>query len=408
MLIVVEYSGYKISSFLSRKKELPEKACEVIRQLQQEGVKVQFVRMDNTGENLSFADLANGKEWTLKLTFELTGAMTPQRNYLAEVGFGTLWSRLRATLDAAMVPEEEKYKLVREGISHLTFLDGLIVKKIDGQTMTRYGHVFGKEQKLLMPLRIWGKAGFVKITGKMKSKLEMRGAEGMFVGYAGRSAPDTYRMYVPEHNSIHVTRDVQWQKKMYFAPAKVAPVQENDSVAMVVDKQVLPLRTSVKTATEANKQGRMNNQEKPKVKFQEAVDCFSAPKYESDDGDGLMLWPPGNPGPFARQETVYIVEVDPALEEEMSTISNSLEKQVRVRRRVRAQEEKSDETEQSGGEKMCVEEIEDVDEEVLAEEGEEEGGGDEAMVQGSEDSSKTSSGEEEVDSASSSDGRRVL
>lgn len=164
MLIVVEYSGFKISSFLSRKKDLPKQACETIRQVQKEGVEIKHVRMDNAGENLSFANLANGKEWNLRLTFELTGASTPQRNKLAEVGFGTLWSRLRATFDAAMVPEEEQYKLVREGMSHLTFLDGLIVKTINGQTMTRYGHVFGNEQKVVMPLHIWGEAGFVKIT----------------------------------------------------------------------------------------------------------------------------------------------------------------------------------------------------------------------------------------------------
>lgn len=151
----------------------------------------------------------------------------------------------------------------------------------------------------------------------------------MFVGYAGCSAPDTYRMYVPEHNSIHVTCDVQWQKRMYFAPVKAAPVQANDSVAMVVDKQVLPLRTAAKTVLEVDKQGRTNSQGQDKVKFQDAVDCFSAPKYESDDGYGQVLWPSGNT-PFARRGTVYIVEVNPDLEEEMSTISNSLERQGRV------------------------------------------------------------------------------
>jgi hypothetical protein len=57
-------------------------------------------------------------------------------------------------------------------------------------------------------LRTWGESGFIKIVGNIKSKLEMRGAAAMFVGYADQSAPDTYRMYSPELNSVHVTRDV--------------------------------------------------------------------------------------------------------------------------------------------------------------------------------------------------------
>jgi Zinc knuckle len=69
-------------------------ACNIVRSLQQDGVKVKFVQLDNAGENFAFAELANSKEWNLKLTFEFTGACTPQRNYLAEVGFVTLWGRL--------------------------------------------------------------------------------------------------------------------------------------------------------------------------------------------------------------------------------------------------------------------------------------------------------------------------
>jgi hypothetical protein len=63
---------------------------------------VKYIRLDNLGENMVFAQMANKKEWNLQLTFEFTGACTPQRNYLVEVGFATLWGRLQAMFDATI------------------------------------------------------------------------------------------------------------------------------------------------------------------------------------------------------------------------------------------------------------------------------------------------------------------
>jgi hypothetical protein len=77
---VIEQSNFKVSEFLYQKKDLPEATCNIIRTLQQDGVKVKFIRLDNAGENVSFSELENSKEWNLKLTFEFTGARTPQRN----------------------------------------------------------------------------------------------------------------------------------------------------------------------------------------------------------------------------------------------------------------------------------------------------------------------------------------
>jgi hypothetical protein len=133
MMIVIEQVNFKVSEFINRKNELPEKACEAVRKLKQAGVNIKYVWLDSAGENKTFADIANNHIWDLQLTFEFTGAHTPQRNYLVEVRFATLWGRLRAMFDAAFMPEEEKYKLMREGVHHLTFLDGLIVQENENQ-----------------------------------------------------------------------------------------------------------------------------------------------------------------------------------------------------------------------------------------------------------------------------------
>jgi hypothetical protein len=100
MLIVVEFVNFKVSNFLKRKSDLPEAACEVVHQMQTVGVSIKYVRLDNAGENMVFAKMANNKQWNLRLVFEFTGAGTPQRNYLVEVGFSTLSGRLQAMFDA--------------------------------------------------------------------------------------------------------------------------------------------------------------------------------------------------------------------------------------------------------------------------------------------------------------------
>jgi ribosomal protein S26 len=90
LLFVVEQTSFKISEFLKTKGEMPVVACETIWKIKQKGVNVKHIRLDNMGENKAFAELANSSKWNLQLVFEFTGAMTPQRNYLVEIGFATL------------------------------------------------------------------------------------------------------------------------------------------------------------------------------------------------------------------------------------------------------------------------------------------------------------------------------
>jgi hypothetical protein len=67
-----------------------------------------------------------------------------------------------------------------------------------------------------MPMQVWGECGVVKVMGKEKSKLKPHGEMGMYVGYVDDCMLDTYCIYVPDLNSIHETRDMQWGKKMFL------------------------------------------------------------------------------------------------------------------------------------------------------------------------------------------------
>ena len=71
MLIVVEFVNYKLSEFLKWKSELPETTCKIIHKLQTEGVNIKYVRMDNAGENVAFAQMANNKKGCQCFVFQI-------------------------------------------------------------------------------------------------------------------------------------------------------------------------------------------------------------------------------------------------------------------------------------------------------------------------------------------------
>lgn len=93
----------------------------------------------------------------------------------------------------------------------------------------------------------------------------------MFMGNADQSAPDTYRMSSPELNSIHVTRDVQWIKRMYVEPEKSEQIQAADSVDMIVNQAKVPLRTTPKGVQVQNQ---TKGPEKGPVKFDDDVELI--------------------------------------------------------------------------------------------------------------------------------------
>jgi hypothetical protein len=185
-------------------------------------------------------------------------------------------------------------------------LDGLIVRTLNGAVKTKFGHIYGVDPKVIMPMRLWGEAGIVKVTGKIKSKLELRGKDAMFVGYAGCSAGDTYRMYVPEINSIHESRDVQWQKRMFFDTESNQSIHAADSVELIVNNNIVPLRTIAPQMTNPITQRNVNDGAmKGQVKFKEKVEYL--PEYEGSDD---------------RKMAPSVIELE-RMEEEWSVVSGS-------------------------------------------------------------------------------------
>ena len=217
-IMVDEKTGLKSSLFTETKDGMVDKACKRFNMWKQDGKEVKIVRCDDAGENKKLEETANGKEWQLNIKFEYTGRSTPQRNHLAELAFATLSKKGVALMVRAHVPIKTRYTVWREAFQTVTDLDGLQAISINGLNQTRYQHFDGKLPAFVNYLRTWGEAGTVKIKSKTTPKLADKGVQCMFVGYAHKHGGDVYRMWNPNTNRVHISRDVIWLKRMYFKP----------------------------------------------------------------------------------------------------------------------------------------------------------------------------------------------
>ncbi len=69
-------------------------------------------------------------------------------------------------------------------------------------------------------LKQWGEAGVVKLNNSMTPKIYDRGMTCMLVGYSNIHAGDTYRMWDPNSQQVHLSSNVVWNGKMYFLDPK--------------------------------------------------------------------------------------------------------------------------------------------------------------------------------------------
>ena len=123
-------------------------------------------------------------------------------------------------LNGAKVPEAEKKHVFNECLNTVTQVDGLIVRKVNGKTATRYEHWCSTLPKFARHLREWGEAGVVTVRDIKTNKLTNKGRLCMFVGYATKHAGDCYCMYDPNTKRILISRDVRWFNRLYYGTAE--------------------------------------------------------------------------------------------------------------------------------------------------------------------------------------------
>ena len=113
--IVDELTGVIFPAFFKSKDEIVEATCEKMVKLEKAaGKPILYLRQDNAGENKALERRMASSHWKRTTKVEYTARSTPQQNSLAENSFTTLSGRARATMNAARVPIEQRFKLFPE------------------------------------------------------------------------------------------------------------------------------------------------------------------------------------------------------------------------------------------------------------------------------------------------------
>jgi len=128
-IVVDECTGMKFSSFHETKDAMVEPTCVLLNKLRHEtGNSIDYLRMDNAGENKALQKRMEGAEWKFQTRFEYTAQSTPQQNRAAKLGFTTVAARSRAALNHACVPRDLRHRLFPHAAMTMPKLDGLLYK----------------------------------------------------------------------------------------------------------------------------------------------------------------------------------------------------------------------------------------------------------------------------------------
>jgi hypothetical protein len=81
--------GLKFSEFHETKNGMVEPTCEQFQKWKSKGCKVNYLRMDNAGENVLLKQRCESKDWKVDVDCEFAARDAPQQNSLAQAGFAT-------------------------------------------------------------------------------------------------------------------------------------------------------------------------------------------------------------------------------------------------------------------------------------------------------------------------------
>ena len=192
LIVVDEFSDCSHSFFLKRKSDQIELFPIWIKELKAKyGIDIKYIRLDHSGENRSLQNECDKQN--LGKIFEFSAPGTPQQNSVVERKIPTSIGRSRAMMVTAGFSQQDKRKFWCEVISTATKLDNIMVRK--DRTKPPFTLFYNDEPKYMKFLRSFGEMAVIAISDgkKMRSKLDIRGRTGIFVGYADDHAGNVYR-----------------------------------------------------------------------------------------------------------------------------------------------------------------------------------------------------------------------
>ncbi len=215
LLVVDEATSMKWSFFLKSKDAQVPLLVGFIKNLQEQGKKVKYIRCDNAGENISLQQSLDNEGMNIK--FEFTARETPQQNGKVERAFATLYGRMRAMMTAIEWDDGMKHKFWMEAAATATKLDTIMNEKGE---KSPYQQFYNESPLFEKHLRTFGEVGIMTLKpgSTIKSKLGDRGIKCLFLGYAANHAGNVYRVLNHETKMVMISRDVKWLKTFDIDP----------------------------------------------------------------------------------------------------------------------------------------------------------------------------------------------
>ena len=110
--------------FLRKKDELEKRIVDLMKELQNDKTYVVFIRLDDARENYALEKTCN--QQNLKVKFEYSGPLRPQRNGEVEFKFQTLYGRTRAMINDSGIEGEIRNGLWPECAATPTYYETLL------------------------------------------------------------------------------------------------------------------------------------------------------------------------------------------------------------------------------------------------------------------------------------------
>ncbi|MGL4342651.1 MAG: reverse transcriptase domain-containing protein, partial [Lactococcus lactis] len=226
LLIQDEFTKFIWSKFLKLKSDLPQTMLEWTTGEEKKGsMVVSKYRCDNAPEHYTFQQLIKSEVQTHK-TFQFTAPHTPEHNGRVERKYATLFGKVRAMLNEALLPAYLRNLLWARAASCASKVENIIVN--EETEKSPHELVYGENPPWVKSLRTFGEIAILQVGGttkKIKAKLENRGIPALFVDYPIDHASDVYVFMKLDNRQIVLSRNYTWLNKLYGEYKGIKQVQ---------------------------------------------------------------------------------------------------------------------------------------------------------------------------------------
>ena len=159
-------------------------------------------------------------------TFQFTAPHTPEHNGRVERKYATLFGKVRAMLNEALLPPFLRNLLWARAASCASKVENIIVNLETDKSP--HESVYGENPPWVKSMRTFGEIAILQVggtTNKVKAKLDNRGIPAMFVDYSVDHASDVYVFMKLDNRQIVLSRNYTWLNKLYGEYKGIKQVQ---------------------------------------------------------------------------------------------------------------------------------------------------------------------------------------